>query len=66
MLFEPTATTSLEDFTGLKDFLILSILDDVLPRRDVWRYDGSWTLLSTEGGQVEAQGTRLCIEHNVM
>ena len=47
MLFEPTARSSVADFTRTKHYLILDILDNVKSRLVYWKYDDSTTTNSS-------------------
>ncbi|CAJ1439539.1 unnamed protein product [Effrenium voratum] len=51
VLFAPSASESLEDTTGTKNFLILSILEDVKIKLVFWEYKaGSWVQRGVEKG----------------
>jgi prolyl oligopeptidase PreP (S9A serine peptidase family) len=39
VLFEPTATVSLDSFAATRDYLILETLDTVKSRYTFWRYN---------------------------
>jgi prolyl oligopeptidase len=44
VLFEPTATTSLDSYIVVKDGVVLSLLDNIAGRVQEWRQqDGKWT-----------------------
>lgn len=45
LLFEPSATVSLESFSATRDFLVLQTLDTVKSRYIFWQYQDG-----TEGG----------------
>lgn len=51
VLFEPTATVSLDSYCTTKDYLLVTLLDTVKTRINYWRYDKSskmWSLQSSE------------------
>eukprot|EP00937_MAST-01D_sp_MAST-1D-sp2_P002103 g2103.t1 len=52
VLFEPSATASLQSQSGTRNFLVLKVLDDVRTELRFWRYDGggAWTHCDGEGG----------------
>lgn len=55
VLFEPTATVSLDSYCQTKDYLLLTLLDTVKTRINYWRYDKSasnWSLQSSESAAV--------------
>ena len=47
VLFEPTARSSLADFTRTKHYLILDILDNVKSRLVYWKYDDATSTISS-------------------
>lgn len=48
LLFEPTDTKSLDSYCHTKDYLILSVLDDVKTNLVIWKKgDGIWTPVGT-------------------
>lgn len=53
-LFEPTARTSLENTCGTRNYLILSVLENVKVTLRLWRYkeDGSWSQEEMGAGAV--------------
>jgi len=53
LLFEPTATRSLSSKTDTKDYLILTVLEDVCTSLMFWKYAGnSWELQETSSDAV--------------
>jgi prolyl oligopeptidase len=62
-LFTPTATASLTSTTGTKDFLIIKILQDVLPVLKFWRYSaGVWQEVTSQDAQSGVPvGQDVCI-----
>ena len=57
VLFEPTARSSLADFTRTKHYLILDILDNVKSRLVYWKYDDSTTSISSSHDSGTGTGT---------
>merc|ERR1719491_662024 len=57
-LFQPTPTKSLQSTTTTKDYVILSVLEDVRTGLEVWKKGaagdtaGEWTLLPMEDNAV--------------
>mmetsp|Transcript_47741 Transcript_47741/g.88926 ORF Transcript_47741/g.88926 Transcript_47741/m.88926 type:complete len:820 (+) Transcript_47741:9-2468(+) len=59
VLFEPSATASLQSSSGTKNFLVLKVLDDVKAKLVVWRYqgEGKWaTSNATSSSATEESG----------
>ncbi|CAL1157295.1 unnamed protein product [Cladocopium goreaui] len=55
VLFAPTASESLEDSCGTRNYLVLSILEDVKTKLMFWEYkDGSWINRGEEGLGMES------------
>jgi len=53
-LFEPTATRSLENTCGTRNYMIMTVLDNVKATLQLWRYgeDGSWNKEEMGAGAV--------------
>jgi prolyl oligopeptidase PreP (S9A serine peptidase family) len=73
VLFEPSATVSLDSFAATRDYLILETLDTVKSRYTFWRYndpaeaaaDGTapparWTCCGAEKSECLSILTQLC------
>lgn len=56
VLFEPTATVSLDSFASTRDYLILETLDTVKSRYAFWRYSGAAVADTGAYGAVSAMG----------
>ena len=54
-LFEPTPSRSLDNRTETRDYIVLSILEDVRTTLEFWKFEGgSWTKQEAAGGEGEA------------
>ena len=60
VLFEPTARSSLENFTRTKHYLILNILDNVKSRLVYWKYEESTTAASNVGSGTVTDSGGVC------
>ncbi|OLP98478.1 putative peptidase y4nA [Symbiodinium microadriaticum] len=62
VLFAPSESESLEDTTGTRNYLILSVLEDVKTKLIFWRYkDGAWERLERNVKELDNSGDDLWV-----
>jgi len=63
-LFEPTPSKSLKERTETKDYVVLSVLEDVRAELQFWKFDGgSWVKQTAAAGEAVKVGEDISVEN---